>query len=187
MIDEILREAETKMKKSVEVAHEEFATIRTGRANIGMLSGITAEYYGTQTPLNQLASVQVPEARTMIITPYDKGAMREIEVSLRNSDLGVNPTNNGDTLRINLPELTEERRKDYVKLARSRAEDGKVSIRAVRGTAKKQMEALVKDKNQEIGEDEGARGEKSLETLTKKYTDQVDEALAAKETELTTL
>lgn len=185
MIDEILREAETKMKKSIEVAHEEFATIRTGRANIGMLNGITAEYYGTQTPLNQLASVQVPEARTMIITPFDKGAMHEIEAALRGSDLGVNPTNNGDYLRVILPDLTAERRKEYVKLAKTRAEDAKISVRAVRGTAKKQIESLVKQK--ETSEDDGARGEKNLETLTKKYTDQVDEALAAKETELTTL
>ncbi len=181
----ILKDAETKMAKSVEVTKEEFTTIRTGRANAAMFQGITVEYYGAPTPLNQLASLQFPEARTVIVTPYDKSAMSGVETALRESDLGVNPTNNGDTLRIVLPALTEERRKDYVKLARTKAEDGRVAVRASRGTAKKAIEKLVKDK--EIGEDEGTRAEKELESITKKYSEQVDEALAAKETELETL
>ncbi|MDO5645346.1 MAG: ribosome recycling factor [Dermabacter sp.] len=178
----IIKDAGVRMSKSVEVTKEEFSAIRTGRANAAMFQGITADYYGAPTPLNQLAAMQFPEARTVIITPYDKGATSGIEEALRNSDLGVNPTNNGDNLRIVLPALTEERRKDYTKLAKTKAEDGRIAIRATRANAKKALEKLVKDK--EIGEDEGARGEKELEAVTKKYIDLVDVALAAKEDEL---
>ncbi len=181
----ILKDAESRMKKSVEATKNEFSAIRTGRASAAMLEGITADYYGAPTPLNQLASLQFPEARTIIVTPYDKSAMSAIEESLRNSDLGVNPTNNGDNLRVVLPALTEERRKDYTKLAKTKAEDGRIAIRGTRGNAKKSIEKLVKDK--EIGEDEGTRAEKDLEALTKKYTEQVDAALAAKEEELLTV
>lgn len=181
----ILKDAEVKMQKSVEATKNEFSAIRTGRASAAMLEGITADYYGSPTPLNQLASLQFPEARTIIVTPYDKTAMSAIEEALRNSDLGVNPTNNGDNLRVVLPALTEERRKDYTKLAKNKAEDGRISIRGTRGNAKKAIEKLVKDK--EIGEDEGARAEKELESLTKKYIDQVDVALSSKEEELLTV
>lgn len=181
----ILKDAESKMAKTIDVTKEEFSAIRTGRANAAMFQGITVEYYGAPTPLNQLASLQFPEARTVIVTPYDKTAMGAIETALRDSDLGVNPANNGDTLRIVLPALTEERRREYVKLAKTKAEDGRVAVRGTRGNAKKAIEKLVKDK--EIGEDEGARAEKELEAVTKKYVEQVDEALAAKETELTTV
>ncbi|WP_010533981.1 ribosome recycling factor [Brachybacterium squillarum] len=181
----ILKDAESKMAKTIDVTKEEFSAIRTGRANAAMFQGITVEYYGAPTPLNQLASLQFPEARTVIVTPYDKTAMGAIETALRDSDLGVNPANNGDTLRIVLPALTEERRREYVKLAKTKAEDGRVAVRGTRGNAKKAIEKLVKDK--EIGEDEGARAEKELEAVTKKHVEQVDEALAAKETELTTV
>ncbi|MGQ4495853.1 ribosome recycling factor [Dermabacteraceae bacterium P13101] len=185
MINEILTEAEDKMKKTVEVTKEEFSAIRTGRANAAMFEKITVDYYGAPTPLNQLASLQFPEARTVIVTPYDKGAMLGVETALRESDLGVNPTNNGDNLRIVLPALTEERRKDYVKLAKNKAEDGRIAVRSSRANAKKAIEKLVKDK--EIGEDEGSRAEKDLDALTKKYSELVDQALAAKETELATV
>ena len=185
MINEILTEAEGKMKKTVEVTKEEFSAIRTGRANAAMFEKITVDYYGAPTPLNQLASLQFPEARTVIVTPYDKGAMSGVETALRESDLGVNPTNNGDNLRIVLPALTEERRKDYVKLAKTKAEDGRIAVRSSRANAKKAIEKLVKDK--EIGEDEGSRAEKDLDALTKKYSELVDQALAAKETELATV
>ena len=181
----ILKDAEDRMSKSVEVTKEEFTAIRTGRASAAMFQGITVEYYGAPTPLNQIASLQFPEARTVIVTPYDKTAMSGVETALRESDLGVNPTNNGDYLRVVLPALTEERRKDYIKLARNKAEEGRVSVRASRGNAKKAIEKLVKDK--EIGEDEGTRAEKELEALTKKYIDQIDEALGLKETELETV
>ncbi|WP_114855248.1 ribosome recycling factor [Brachybacterium sp. YJGR34] len=181
----ILKDAQAKMSKSVDVTKDEFTAIRTGRANAAMFQGITVEYYGAPTPLNQLASLQFPEARTVLVTPYDKSATQAVETALRESDLGVNPTNNGDNLRVVLPALTEERRKEYVKLARTKAEDGRVSVRGSRGNAKKAIEKLVKDK--EIGEDEGTRAEKELETITKKFTEQIDEALAAKETELETI
>ncbi|WP_422116963.1 ribosome recycling factor [Brachybacterium sp. UNK5269] len=181
----ILKDAEAKMKKSLDVTKDDFTAIRTGRANAAMFEGITVEYYGTPTPLNQLASLQFPEARTVIVTPYDKSSTTGVETALRESDLGVNPTNNGDNLRVVLPALTEERRKDYVKLARTKAEDGRVSVRASRGNAKKAIEKLVKDK--EIGEDDGSRAEKELEALTKRYIEQIDEALGLKETELETI
>ncbi|MGY5763877.1 ribosome recycling factor [Brachybacterium sp. DNPG3] len=184
-IPSILKDAESKMGKSIEVTKDEFSAIRTGRASAAMFEGITVEYYGAPTPLIQLASLQFPEARTVLVTPFDKTATTAVETALRESDLGVNPTNNGDNLRVVLPALTEERRRDYVKLAKNKAEDGKVAIRASRGTAKKSIEKLVKDK--EIGEDEGTRAEKELEALTKRHIDLVDEALSAKETELETI
>lgn len=184
-ISGILKDAQSKMTKTVEVTKEDFAAIRTGRANAAMFDSITVDYYGAPTPLNQLAGLQFPEARTIIVTPYDRTATTAIETSLRESDLGVNPTNNGDNLRLVLPALTEERRRDYVKLAKNKAEDGRIAVRGTRGNAKKAIEKLVKDK--EIGEDEGTRAEKDLEGVTKKYIEQIDAALTAKETELETV
>lgn len=182
MIDETLLEAEEKMDKAVEVAKEDFAAIRTGRANAAMFSKIMVSYYGAPTPLQQLASFQVPEARTVLITPFDRSAMNEIEKALRESDLGVNPSNDGTVIRVVLPSLTEERRKDYIKLARTKGEDAKVSIRNVRRRAKEELDRLIKDG--EVGEDEGLRAEKELEHLTKRRVDAVDELLKHKEGEL---
>lgn len=182
MIDETLLEAEEKMDKAVEVAKEDFATIRTGRANPAMFSKITVDYYGAPTPLQQLASFQTPEARTIIISPFDKSAMSAIEKSLRDSDLGVNPSNDGNIIRVVLPALTEERRRDFVKLAKSKAEDSRVSIRNVRRRAKEELDRIVRDG--EAGEDEVARAEKELEGLTKQHVDQIDALLAGKESEL---
>jgi ribosome recycling factor len=182
VIDETLFEAEEKMDKAVEVAKEDFSTIRTGRANAAMFSKITVEYYGAPTPLQQLASFTIPEARTVIITPYDRSSMAEIEKALRDSDLGVNPTNDGNILRITLPQLTQERRKDYIKLARTKAEDARVSIRNIRRRAKEELDRVVKDR--EAGEDEGARAEKELEQLTKRHVENIDELLQRKESEL---
>ncbi|KNX37568.1 ribosome recycling factor [Luteipulveratus halotolerans] len=181
-IDDSLLEAEDKMEKAVEVAKEDFAGIRTGRANAGMFNKLTVDYYGAPTPLQQLASFQTPEARTILVQPFDKGAMAAIEKALRESDLGVNPSNDGNVIRIILPQLTEERRKDYIKLARTKGEDAKVSIRNIRRKAKEEIDRFVKDGD--VGEDEGARGEKDLESTTKKYVDQVDELLKGKEAEL---
>ena len=181
-IDDSLLEAEDKMEKAVEVAKEDFAGIRTGRANAGMFNKLTVDYYGAPTPLQQLASFQTPEARTILVQPFDKGAMAAIEKALRESDLGVNPSNDGNLIRIILPQLTEERRKDYIKLARTKGEDAKVSIRNIRRKAKEEIDRFVKDGD--VGEDEGARGEKDLESTTKKYVDQVDELLKGKEAEL---
>jgi len=182
VIDETLLEAEDKMDKAVEVAKDEFAAIRTGRANAAMFSKIMVEYYGSPTPLQQLASLQIPEARTVLITPYDKTAMGAIEKALRDSDLGANPANDGVLIRVVLPVLTEERRRDYVKLARTKGEDAKVSVRSVRRRAKEELDRLVKDG--EVGEDEGSRAEKELEGLTKKHVDGIDALLKAKEAEL---
>ena len=182
MIDETLFEAEEKMDKAVEVAKEDFATIRTGRANPAMFTKITVEYYGSPTPLQQLASFTTPEARTILISPFDKSSLGSIERTLRDSDLGVNPSNDGNVIRINLPLLTEERRKEYVKLARTKAEDARVSVRNIRRRAKEELDRIVKDG--EAGEDEVARAEKELESLTRKRIDAIDTVLAAKESEL---
>lgn len=185
MIDEIMLEAEEKMEKAIEVAQDEFGAIRTGRANTAMFAGIEVEYYGAPTPLQQLASFTIPEARTVIVTPYDRSSMNDIIKAIRESDLGVNPTDDGNIIRVQLPALTEERRKDYVKIARTKAEDARISIRSIRRKAKDGLDKLKKDGD--AGEDEIARHEKDLEALTKKYVDQVDELLSSKEEELLTV
>ena len=182
MINETLKEAEQKMDKAVGVAREDFAAIRTGRAHPQMFHKITADYYGTPTPLQQLASFTVPEARVIIIAPFDQGAMTAIERAIRDSDLGVNPTDDGKTIRVVLPELTEERRKDYIKMAKTKAEDGKVSIRNIRRHAKQALDRAEKDG--EVGKDDVTGAEKKLDALTKKHTDAIDEMLKHKEGEL---
>ena len=182
MIDDALLEAEEKMEKAVVVAKEDFAAIRTGRAHPAMFNKIVADYYGALTPINQLASFSVPEPRMAVVTPFDKSALRNIEQAIRDSDLGVNPSNDGNIIRVVFPELTEDRRRDYIKVAKSKAEDAKVSIRAVRRKAKDAIDKLVKDG--EVGEDDGNRGEKELDATTKKYVDTVDELLKGKESEL---
>ena len=182
MTDEILLEAEEKMDKAVEVAREDFSNIRSGRANAGMFNNILVDYYGAPTPLQQLGSLTIPEARTVLITPYDRGASAAMIKALRESDLGVNPTDDGNVIRISLPVLTEERRRDYVKLARTKAEDAKISIRSVRRRAKDDLDRLKKDG--EAGEDEVDRAEKELESLTKQHVETVDELLSGKEREL---
>ena len=182
MIDETLFEAEEKMEKAVEVAKEDFAAIRTGRANPAMFSRIMVDYYGSPTPLQQLASFQTPEARTVIVSPYDKSSMTAIEKAIRDSDLGVNPSNDGVIIRLVLPVLTEERRRDYIKIARHKAEDARVSVRNIRRRAKEELDRIVKDG--EAGEDEVGRAEKELEQLTKRHVETVDELLKHKESEL---
>jgi len=182
VIDDSLLEAEEKMEKAVEVAKEDFAAIRTGRANPAMFSRIVVDYYGSPTPLQQLASFQTPEARTVIVSPYDKSSMTAIEKAIRDSDLGVNPSNDGVIIRLVLPVLTEERRRDYIKIARHKAEDARVSVRNIRRRAKEELDRIAKDG--EAGEDEVARAEKELEQLTKRHVDTVDELLRHKESEL---
>jgi len=185
VIDEALLEAEDKMDKAVEVAKEDFAAIRTGRANPAMFAKVMVEYYGSLTPLQQLASFQTPEARTVLITPFDRSSMAEVEKALRNSDLGVNPGNDGQVIRVVLPQLTAERRKDYIKIARTKGEDAKISIRNVRRRAKEELDRIAKDGD--AGEDEVARAEKELEALTRRHVDAVDDLLKHKEVELTTV
>jgi ribosome recycling factor len=179
---DILTDADEHMELAVEYAKEEFAAIRTGRAHPAMFAKINAEYYGAYTPLQQLASFQVPEARMVLVTPYDRGSLPAIEKAIRDSDLGVNPSNDGNSIRLVLPELTEQRRKDYIKLARTKAEDARISIRGARRTAKDALDKMIKDK--EAGEDEVTRAEKQLDASTKKYVDQVDDVLKHKEAEL---
>jgi ribosome recycling factor len=182
VIDETLLDAEEKMEKAVEVAKDDFGAIRTGRANPAMFSKLLVDYYGSPTPMMQLASFQTPEARTVLITPYDKGAMGAIEKALRDSDLGANPADDGNVIRVVLPQLTEDRRRDYIKIARTKAEEARVSVRNIRRKAKESIDRLVKDG--QIGEDEGTRAEKELESTTKKYVDTIDDLLSRKETEL---
>jgi ribosome recycling factor len=182
MIDETLLEAEEKMEKAVAVAKDDFATIRTGRAHPSMFSKITAEYYGTQTPVNQLASFHMPEPRMVVIQPFDKASLGSIEKAIRNSDLGVNPSNDGAIIRVVFPELSEERRKEYIKVARHKAEEGRVSIRNIRRHGKDAIDKLVK--NGDAGEDDGRRGEAELDKITHTYVAQVDELLKNKEAEL---
>ncbi|MFM6847743.1 MAG: ribosome recycling factor [Terrabacter sp.] len=182
MIEETMFEAEEKMDKAVEVLKEDFAGIRTGRANPGLFNKLTVEYYGAPTPLQQLASFQNPEPRTILVIPFDKSAMHEIEKAIRDSDLGVNPSSDGNQIRCVMPELTEERRREYIKLANHKAEEARVSVRNIRRKAKTDLDRLVKDG--EVGEDDGSRAEKELDGLTKKHTDLVDSLVKAKETEL---
>jgi ribosome recycling factor len=182
VIEETLLEAEEKMEKAVVVAKEDFAAIRTGRAHPAMFNKIVADYYGAPTPINQLASFSVPEPRMAVVTPFDKSALRNIEQAIRDSDLGVNPSNDGNIIRVVFPELTEERRREYIKVARGKGEDAKISIRSVRRKAKDALDKLIKDG--EVGEDEGRRAEKELDDLTAKYVAQVDELLKHKEAEL---
>ncbi len=181
-INTILKDADTKMSKAVEVAKDDFASIRTGRANPALFNKIMVDYYGTYTALSQLASIQVPEARMAVIAPFDKGAMAAIEKAIRESDLGVNPGNDGVVIRINFPQLTEERRKEFIKVAKGKSEDSKVSMRNIRRAAKEAIEKLEKDGH--IGKDDLSRGEKELEKITSVHVAKVDELLKHKEVEL---
>ncbi|HEY0000610.1 MAG TPA: ribosome recycling factor [Actinoplanes sp.] len=182
MIDETLFEAEEKMESAVEHAKEEFAAIRTGRATPAMFSKIMVDYYGAPTPVTQMGSVGVPEPRMVIVKPYDASQLGAIERAIRDSDLGVNPNNEGTQLRIHLPQMTEERRREMIKVARSKAEEGRVAIRNVRRKAKEQLDKLVKDGD--AGEDDGRRAEKELEDVTHRYVAVVDELVKHKEAEL---
>ena len=181
-IDQVLLEAEEKMDKAIAVAREDFSTIRTGRANTAMFAKVMVDYYGTPTPVNQLASFQIPEARSVLITPYDKGSSNAIEKALRESDLGINPTSDGTVIRVNLPILTEERRKEYIKVAKHKAEDARVSVRNIRRHAKDTLDRMQKDG--EAGEDDVRRAEKTLDDLTHKHVEHIDEVFKHKEAEL---
>ena len=182
MIDETLLDAEERMEKAVAVAKDDFSGIRTGRATPAMFNKIVVDYYGAMTPVIQLASLTVPEPRMALVSPYDKSSLGAIERAIRDSDLGVNPSNDGSVIRIVFPQLTEERRREFIKVARGKAEDAKVSIRNVRRKAKEELDRLVKDG--ETGEDEVVRAEKELEKTTGHYVATVDELLKHKEAEL---
>ena len=182
MIDETLLEAEEKMDKAVEVAKEDLSGVRTGRANPAMFNKLTADYYGSPTPLSQMASFQVQDARMVVISPYDKSSLGAIERSIRDSDLGVNPSSDGVVIRVVFPQLTEERRKEYIKVAKAKGEDAKISVRNIRRHSKETLDKLAKDGD--AGEDDVRRAEKHLDELTQKHTAQIDEMLKHKEAEL---
>jgi len=181
-INQTLSEADQKMDKAVEVTREEFAAIRAGRANPSMFAKLTADYYGTPTPIQQLAGFTAPEARIILVQPYDMGALPAIERAIRDSDLGVNPSNDGKLIRCVFPELTEERRKEFIKVAKTKAEDSRISMRNIRRHAKEALDKLQKDGD--AGEDDVRRGEKALDDTTHKYVAQVDDLLKHKEAEL---
>ena len=182
MIDETLFDAEERMEKAVSVARDDLSGIRTGRATPNAFARISIDYYGAQTPLPQLASVQIPEARMAVIKPYDSSQITALEKSIRDSDLGVNPSNDGVVIRVVFPQLTEERRRDMAKVARSKGEDAKVSIRAVRRQAKDALDKLSKDGD--VGEDDAHRAEAELDKTTAKYTASIDDLVRHKEAEL---
>ena len=181
MIADVLQEAGDRMARAVEAAKDDFNTVRTGRANPALFQRIPVDYYGTPTPLGQLASLQAPEARMLVITPYDKSALKEIEKAIATApNLGATPSNDGTLIRVVMPELTQDRRKEFVKIVRDKGEHAKVSIRNIRRSAKDDLDALTG----EVSDDEISRGEKELEALTKRHVDQIDEALKRKEAEL---
>ena len=182
MIDDTLLDAIDKMSKAVEHAQGQFASVRTGRANPALVEKLSVDYYGSPVPLQQLAGFQVPEARTLVVKPHDRGALAAIEKSIRESDLGLQPSNDGVVIRIAFPVLTEQRRKEYVKVVKTMAEDAKVAIRNVRRDARKSLETA--EKNSEISKDDLERAEKELEKHTHEHVDLVDKALARKEQEL---
>jgi ribosome recycling factor len=182
VIDETLFEAEEKMEKAVLVARDELNSLRTGRATPNSFARLLVDYYGSPTPIPQMASVSVPEARMAIIKPYDTSQLNAIEKSIRDSDLGVNPSNDGTIIRVIFPQLTEERRRELGKVARQRGEDAKVSIRSIRRHAKEALEKLAKDGD--VGEDDAHRAEEELDKTTSRYTTVIDEIVKAKETEL---
>ena len=181
MISDVLAEAKDKMDKALEVAKDDFGTVRTGRANPMLFQKILVDYYGSPTPLAQLASLNNPEARTLIVTPFDKTALKEIEKAIVAApNLGANVGNDGEIVRVTLPELTEERRREFVKIVRDKAEQAKVAIRNIRRTAKDGLDAL----KSEVGEDDLGRAEKELDATTKAHVDAIDDALKRKESEL---
>ena len=182
MIDDIIKDTVKKMAGAIDFARQDFATVRTGRANPAMFNKLEAEYYGTPTPLQQLATFQSPEPRVMLISPFDASALNAIEKAIRNSDLGVNPASDGKAIRVVLPELTEERRKEYIKIVRAKAEEGRVAVRNIRRHAVDQVKKAEKDK--QIGEDEAKRADKRLDDETKKSVEAIDQLLKAKEAEL---
>ena len=182
MIDDAMFDAEEKMEKAVGVAREDMGSIRTGRANPSMFNKIHIEYYGALTPVTQVASITTPEARLVVIKPYEPSSLRDIETAIRNSDLGVNPTNDGNLIRVAIPQLTEDRRKELVKQAKGKGEDAKVAIRNIRRKTVDELKRIQKDG--EAGEDEVSRAEKELDKTTAGYVHQIDELVKHKESEL---
>jgi len=182
LIDELLKDAEERMRKSVESSRGELATVRTGRASPHLLDRITVDYYGSQTPLKQLANVAATDARLLTVTPFDKGSIGEIEKAIQDSDVGLTPSNDGNVIRLNFPPLTEERRKELIKLVHHRGEEGRVAVRNIRRHTKEELEKL--ERSAAISEDDLVRAEKELQKLTDKHVAEIDEVIAHKEAEL---
>jgi ribosome recycling factor len=182
VIDETLFDAEEKMEKAVAVAKDDLASVRTGRATPNMFSRVHVDYYGSMTPINQLASINVPEARMAVIKPYDASQLKALETAIRNSDLGLNPSNDGQIIRVIIPQLSEERRREMVKVARGKGEDARVTIRSIRRKAMEELHRIVREG--EAGEDEVGRAEKELQHTTDRYVHQVDDLVKHKEAEL---
>jgi ribosome recycling factor len=180
MIEELLDDAKHRMDQAVDKVASDFTTVRTGRANPQILNRVVVEYYGTPTPLQQLATMSVPEPRLLVVQPYDKSTIGAIENAIRSSDLGLNPSNDGNLVRIAFPTLTEERRKELTKLVHAMAEDGKIAVRNVRRSTKSDLEDL----HGEISDDDIRRAEKELQEITDHHTDRIDELLGTKEAEL---
>lgn len=182
MIADVEKETQSRMQQAVDHAREDLSTIRTGRAHPAMFNRLNANYYGAPTPLQQLATFNSPDPRTMLITPFDRSAIAAIEKVIREADLGVNPSNDGNSIRVVMPQLTEERRKEYIKLARAKAEDARIAVRNIR---RHSIDALKKlEKKSEISEDELVRAEKAMDVTTRKYVEAIDELLKNKEAEL---
>jgi ribosome recycling factor len=182
LVDAVLEDSRDKMSKAVSHTQADFASIRTGRAAPVLVEKLKIDYYGSEVPLQQLAGIQVQEARVLLITPYDKGSLKAIEKAIQNSDLGINPNNDGTVIRLTFPQLTEERRKELVKVVHHKAEDGRVAVRNCRRGARKDLEALEKDGD--ISSDELDRAEKELEKITHEYVAEIDRMLQHKEQEL---
>lgn len=178
----VVEEAKEQMSKTVENTKENFSGIRTGRANPALLNGITVDYYGAPTPIKSLATIGVPEPRTLAVTPFDATQAGAVEKAIRDSDLGISPNRDGNVIRLTMPELTEERRKEYVKLAKAKAEDGKVAVRNIRRKAKESIDKSVKDG--EMGEDDGDRLLKELDKVTKAVSEDIDALLDTKQKEI---
>ncbi len=181
-LDEVVMEAELGMEQAVEHCRGEFAKIRTGRANPQLIAHLGVEYYGTKTPLQQLASIAVPEPRMLLVSPFDKSALKEMERALQTSDLGINPSNDGNVIRVIFPDLTEERRREYVKLARERAEESRIGVRNARRAARKEIDDLAAAGD--VGDDEAQRASSRLQDLTDRQIGAIDGLLGNKEKEL---
>jgi len=179
---DLAKDAEQKMKKTVDATQHDFSTIRTGRATPTLVDGISVDYFGTPTPLNQLAGISVPDSRQLLITPYDRSTVAAIEKAIKNSDLNINPVNDGTAVRLTIPPLTEERRKEFVKILNKKSEEGRVSIRNIRRDVNDQFKALVK--KSEASEDESKRAQEGLQKLTDRYIVEIDRITKAKEAEL---
>lgn len=182
MIPEVLKDAEQRMAKGVEAAQHDFSTLRTGRANPVILDGVQVDYYGSKMPINQLAGISAPEPRLLVVTPWDKGALSAIEKAIMNSEVGMTPQNDGNVIRLQVPYLTEERRKELIKSLHKKAEDHKIAVRNVRRDANEHLKDL--EKKHEISEDENKRAQDQVQKLTDKYIQRIDDLTSAKEVEL---